>query len=480
MVFAMLLQFATILSGFIIPRLILENFGSNVNGLINSLTQFLNYISLLEGGIGSVLMAVLYKPLANRDNLKLSSIIKTASSFFRKLSWVFLGYTLVVAVIYPFIKNEFSFGYISSLTLILGINLFMQYNFSLTWRIMLKADRKVYISAGIDTLVIILNTIFTVVAIRIYPEIHFVKIIAAIAYIIQPLLYGVYINGHYEIDRSIPENKDTLEQRWDGFGINLAAFLNNNTDVILLTLFTTLSNVSIYAVYSLVTMGICSLIKSISTGMVPTIGKLYAEKDETKMKDYFISYENLIFFCTFSIYTVAMILIVPFVMNYTNGITDANYNQKTFSILIVLSSAIFCIREPYVNMAYLANKFREISKWCYAEAVINVVLSIIFVYKWGLNGVAIGTLCAMTYRTVFHILFLRNKIINRSPLVAFGKLALFASTSVIAYVICNKTIRIYLIDDWYNWIISAVICSVIVAFVNILPYLFIKKSKQKL
>ena len=48
------LQFITILSGFIIPRQILLVFGSDINGLINSLTQFLNYISLVEGGLGSV------------------------------------------------------------------------------------------------------------------------------------------------------------------------------------------------------------------------------------------------------------------------------------------------------------------------------------------------------------------------------------------------------------------------------------------
>ena len=53
------LQLITILSGFIIPRQILLVFGSDINGLINSLTQFLNYISLVEGGLGSVLMTAL-------------------------------------------------------------------------------------------------------------------------------------------------------------------------------------------------------------------------------------------------------------------------------------------------------------------------------------------------------------------------------------------------------------------------------------
>lgn len=43
-------QIITIICGFIVPKLIIENFGSSVNGLVNSITQFLAYITLLESG----------------------------------------------------------------------------------------------------------------------------------------------------------------------------------------------------------------------------------------------------------------------------------------------------------------------------------------------------------------------------------------------------------------------------------------------
>ena len=48
------LQIVTILNGFIVPRIILTAFGSEVNGLVSSLGQFLNYITLLEGGVSGV------------------------------------------------------------------------------------------------------------------------------------------------------------------------------------------------------------------------------------------------------------------------------------------------------------------------------------------------------------------------------------------------------------------------------------------
>ena len=64
---SLLLQIIAIVYGFIVPKIIIDCFGSNVNGLVVSITQFLSYISLLESGFGPVVKAVLYKPIANKD-----------------------------------------------------------------------------------------------------------------------------------------------------------------------------------------------------------------------------------------------------------------------------------------------------------------------------------------------------------------------------------------------------------------------------
>ncbi len=45
---SLMMQITILICGFVVPKLIITNFGSNVNGLISSITQFLAYISLLE------------------------------------------------------------------------------------------------------------------------------------------------------------------------------------------------------------------------------------------------------------------------------------------------------------------------------------------------------------------------------------------------------------------------------------------------
>ena len=44
---SLMLQITILICGFIVPKVIITNFGSNVNGLVSSITQFLAYITLL-------------------------------------------------------------------------------------------------------------------------------------------------------------------------------------------------------------------------------------------------------------------------------------------------------------------------------------------------------------------------------------------------------------------------------------------------
>ena len=85
MISGLILQLFTLVSGFILPKIILIYFGSEVNGLVSSLNQFLSYITLVEGGITGVIVANLYKPIVDQDNRKISSVLITADRFYKRL-----------------------------------------------------------------------------------------------------------------------------------------------------------------------------------------------------------------------------------------------------------------------------------------------------------------------------------------------------------------------------------------------------------
>ena len=281
----LILQLTSMISAFIIPKIILSYFGSEVNGLVSSLSQFLSYIALLEGGITGVVMASLYKPLYNKDYRKINSIIMTTTKFYRKIGTGFIIYSIIIALVYPIIFNtSFSYIYISSLTLILSVGFFVQYNFSITLKTLLNADKKVYIVSFTQSLLIIINIILSIICVKVDPNIHLLKILTSLTYIIQPLIYCFFVNKYYKIQKNVDEDNEMLRNRWSGFAINIASFIHFNTDVTILTAFTNLKNVSIYSVYMLAVNGIYQLINSVALALAPSIGHIYVSRQSRKTK----------------------------------------------------------------------------------------------------------------------------------------------------------------------------------------------------
>ena len=67
LIFGFLGQFITIAFGILLPRLVLVGYGSEVNGLLNSVNQIFAYFTLLEAGIGGVTLQSLYKTVGKQD-----------------------------------------------------------------------------------------------------------------------------------------------------------------------------------------------------------------------------------------------------------------------------------------------------------------------------------------------------------------------------------------------------------------------------
>lgn len=437
---AIVVQCATMIQGLILPRLILAAFGSDVNGLINSITQFLGFISLLEGGLGAVVLAELYRPIEDHDNDKIQEILQACQAFFNQISIVFIFYTMVLAIVYPIIvKKEFSFGYTASMVMILSLVTLAQYLFSITYRLYLQADQKLYIVNIISSVTIVINTASAAIIIFFLPNIHIVKLCSGIIYFLQPLAYRRFINKRYRLEKGfkIHVPKGVLTNRWSGFWQNFAHFINMNTDVAVLTFFTSLGTVSIYTVYLLAISALRGILASFANSYQSALGKYIAEDDLKLLNNKFSKFERLFWFISLAFFSTCLLLINQFVKLYTAGIHDENYYQPVFAAIIVLANLIYSIREPYQLLILAAGKFKETNFGSTMEAVLNLGISIILVWRFGLIGVAIGTLIAISFRLFYFLWFLKKNIIHRR----YRSYITFFITSFIV-LICNLYVYI--------------------------------------
>ena len=95
------------------------------------------------------------------------------------------------------------------------MNLFVQYMFSITLKTLLNADKKVYIVSLTQIIITILNIVLVYISVKIYPSIHFLKLITGGLFILQPLVYGYFVKKYYEIDWKAKSDKELLKERWN-------------------------------------------------------------------------------------------------------------------------------------------------------------------------------------------------------------------------------------------------------------------------
>ena len=409
---SILFQVTTLICGFILPRMILKAYGSETNGLVSSITQFLSIVSFLEFGVGAVIQSSLYRPLAQKDNIQISQIIVSGDRFFRKIALILVGYIALLVLIYPFISTS-SFDWVFTATLILamGISSFAQYYFGIIDRLLLTADQRGYIHFVFQTATLIINTVVCIIEIKMGLSIQIVKLTTSAIYLIRPIVLRIYVNHRYKIDRKIKVTEEPIKQKWNGFAQHFASIILNDTDIIVLTLFSTLSNVSIYSVYFMVVNGVKTLFLSSTSGIQSAMGEMIAKEENEKLTSFFGGVEFAVHSSVVYIFGCTAMLILPFVSVYTSGVTDVDYYQPLFASLLVVAHASHCLRLPY-NISILAAGHYKETQWNYiAAALLNIVLSIILVFFFGIVGVAIGTLVSMLFQTVWMAIYISKRIV---------------------------------------------------------------------
>ena len=430
-------------------------------------------ISFLELGVGAVVQSALYKPLAEKRQDDVSKIIASANKFFSRLGQVLLVYVVILVALYPrFAAREFGFAYTATLIIAISISSFAQYFFGIVNRLLLTADQRGYIQYNAQTIAVIGNTVACFILIYLDCSIQVVKLTTSLIYLLQPFLVYLYVRSYYKIDKKIKYTEEPITQKWNGIAQHVAAVILDGTDTIVLTMFATLSDVSIYSVYHLVVKGVKQLFLSMTNGITALIGELWAKQELNELNKTFSWTEWTIHTGTTFIFGLTAILVVPFVKVYTAGISDANYVQPLFAALIVAANAGHCIRLPYNIMILAAGHYKQTQNNYIVVAIINIIVSVATVKVWGLIGVAIGTLVAMAYQTVWMAVY-DSKHLIKWPIKNFLKQIFVDIITVLIGFFAARIITMPEVS-YFAWIILALkttaVWSLIAIAINIIFY----------
>lgn len=475
MVFASAINQVIIMaSGLILPPLLIRQYGSEVNGLVNSIKQILNYFQVVSVGIGAAGQVALYEPLAKKDQNRINRIMTELNSFLLKAGVVFCVLVGIIAVSLPLIRNDgISKHVIASIVLICGAGSFVEFTILTKYKILLTADQKQYIVSRVNTEGTVINAILSVIMIQLNVSIIFVQLIATLAYVVRMFLLVSNVKKLYpNINMKVHHDDKEIPNQRDAMLYKLTDIVINYTPMTIVMLICGFADVSVFTVYNLVFSAIVMVVHIFSNGFASSFGNQIVEKDFSALRSSYLGYNFGFRIMTYWLYASAAALIIPFVSVYIRNTDGVNYLIPSVGVCFALNGLFRAIRTPSITIVDAKGNYHENLTLNYVEAVLNVIISIVLTLHFGMIGVLIGGMISALFRSLCFIWSIDKKVIG----ISFSKDILLHIVSIIIAIITCVLFRSISASTVLNWLLIATFVSIVNGIVLIISNVVLDKQ----
>lgn len=447
--------------------------------------SIMTWLAISDVGIGMALnrylMSAQLLPSDERE-LNVNKLINTSGIIFFIIAIVFC---LVGLIMYPFTLNWFNisdaflteyratyFIAIVACALALPLSVFNG---------ILESVQKIALNRNLVTISSVVNALVALVLIR------YLKTSTALAYGLLAAVISRGIISYYYAYKAVKfrwsyknfDKKYAKELLSFGGYFQISRVANTiaeNTDTLFIAMFLGASIVPIYSFSSKLTQVICITIASkIATSLFSGISQLIDQKDYLKLKLLFCKLSKLL--VRFAIFSAAFI----FFFNKTFvslWVGEKYYGGDWLNYVFVYWILYETFFRGTTIIIYALKEVKGLAIASILEAIINTVLSVLLIKKYGLMGVAIATSIARTFFSGIYIvhIYLKYKLIDKHFFSEIASTLLLSIPTILFFIF----IAIYYLH--LSWT-GLVVMGMIGAFINLLSFegiIFYKNRKQPL
>ena len=436
----------------IIPRLVLLNLGSEVNGLTHSISSIFTYLTLLEAGVGKATTQALYKPIALDDKAAINGIMAATKKFYDRTGFIYLAVLFLFAAIYTlFVPTDLPPWIVFSVIILTGASSVLSYFVQGKYRVLMATEGKSYILTDISSISHLLASLAKIALLVWGFGIVEIQGMYLFFSVLQMLFILYYIRKNYRwLDLSVEPNVQAISQRHYVLLHQISGMVFNNTDTLLLTIMTNLKTVSVYSMYNTMYTVVQSVLNTISFSFSYAMGQIF-HTDKKRFEKIHDVYELYNMSLTFSFICILHLFILPFMKLYTSGVTDTDYIDPYIPTLFTAFYLLSNGRASSGLVIDFAQHFEQ-TKWrAILEMSINISVSIVGIYFCGIYGALFGTIAALFYRANDMIMY-ANRLMKRSPWITYKRwiinLALFFAVSFAAKRIIPEISSLWSVIMW--------------------------------
>lgn len=398
---ALCFYFVNFLLQFFSRKIFIEYLGNEVLGLNTTAMNLLQFLNLAELGIGAAISYSLYKPLACNARREVEEIISVQGYLYRRIGYIVIAASIILMSFFSifFAKAQVPLWYTYATFSVLLTSALAGYFFNYK-QIILVSDQKEYkLNYAIQSVKIV-KVILQILVISFFVEgyiwwlgLEFVAVIItvfAINYVIRreyPWLRTDIVLGK-KIMIKYPQIVQKTKQL---FFHKIAGFALSQTSPFIIYLYASLTLVAIYGNYILITGGVTVFLGAVFNSINAGVGNLVAEGNKKRIFEVF---EELftIRFCflgiaCFGIYELSSAFIVLWIGEYY-------LLDKVSLLFLVMIMYVNISRSTVDSYIYAYGLFKDI--WApIVETVLNIGLSVLLGYFFGLHGILAGVLISL-------------------------------------------------------------------------------------
>lgn len=397
-VFAFVVFGINILLNFISRKVFLDNLGNEVVGLNTTALNLLQFLNIAELGIATAVGFTLYKPLYDDNRRAINEIVTLQGHLYRIVAGFIIFGSCVLMAFFPRIFDKMElplwYAYASFGVLLFSalLGYFVNYR-----QILLSANQQDYKIVYSYRSVMLLKVVCQILTIH-YLENGYVwwlacevvfAIIGSVSLTIVTRRTFPYLRRSSLRFRELYRKYSTFVTKIKQlFFHKLAKNLLMQSSPVIIYAFADLTLVAKYGNYLILTMGVIAFVGAISNNLASGIGNLVAEGNQEKIRSVFRELLGVRFLLTTTI-CFTLMEVTPQLIDVWIG---AEYNLSTTTLTLIICSL-------YINLScYTVDAFKDAfglfrDIWApVTEAILNIGLSVLLGYFYGLNGILSGVL----------------------------------------------------------------------------------------
>ncbi|MXO05997.1 lipopolysaccharide biosynthesis protein [Flavobacterium sp. HBTb2-11-1] len=488
--FALTFFVINIVLQFFYRKVFLDVLGSDILGLNTTAMNLLQFLNLAELGVGAAVSYSLYKPLNNNNQKQVNEIVSIQGYLYSRIGMVVLIAAIILMLFFPFffsdIKISLWYAYTTFGVLLVSalIGYFLNYQ-----QIVLVSDQKEYklnyAIQGTKIIKVVLQILTIYFLDNGYIWWLFWELMAifvtvfGIKYILDIEYPWLDTNIHLGKKLMI-KYPDITHKTKQLITHKIAGFALNESSPLIIFAFTSLSFVASYGNYLLIILGITALLGAVFNSTNAGVGNLVSEGNLDKIISVFKELFALRFFLSciacYGVYKLTPVFVVHWV-------GKQYLLEKSNLILLVLIMFINVTRLTVDSFINAYGLFNDIAAPI-IETFLNIGLSILLGYFFGINGILVGVLCSLCLIVLFWKPFFLFKSGFKFDFIQyFIMYSKLLTTTAFTFCLTEYLISKIKIDPYlslYNFIIYSFIIIFIFFILLLIGFLSIDNGMRQL